>query len=122
MYRILYAIHRVIQSVSSLLSAAVAGRWSKWLVVLIWAAIAAVAFPLAHQLSGVEKNDAITYLPHSAEATRAYQRATAEFAGADQLVAVVVYARDAGLTDPDKHKIETDAAAFAALAEGGRVA
>ncbi len=102
-------------------SGAVAGRWSKWIVVLIWAAIAAVAFPLASKLGEVEKNDAVSFLPHSAEATRAYELASAEFAGSEQLVAVVVYARDTGLTAADKAKANADAATFAAFAEGGRV-
>ncbi|GAA1787678.1 MMPL family transporter [Luedemannella flava] len=100
---------------------AVAGRWSKWLVVLIWVAIAAVAFPLAGKLTDVEKNDAISFLPNSAEATRAYELATREFAGAEQLPAVVVYARDTGLTPADLAKATADAAAFAPLAEAGRV-
>jgi putative drug exporter of the RND superfamily len=95
MYRILHAIHRDNQG--------------------------AVAFPLAGKLTDVEKNDAIAFLPHSAEATRAYERATAEFAGSDQLVAVVVYARDTGLTDADKARAAADASAFAAYADGGRV-
>ncbi|GAA1734250.1 MMPL family transporter [Luedemannella helvata] len=102
-------------------SGAVAGRWSKWVVVLIWAAIAGIATPLASKLSDVTTNNAVSFLPHSAEATQAYERASAEFAGAEQLVAVVVYARDTGLTAADKAKAGADAASFAALAEGGRV-
>lgn len=97
------------------------GRVTKWITLVMWILLAAVLFPLASKLSGATNNDASTWLPRSAEATAALTRAETAFPGSNHLVAVVVYARDAGLTADDQAKTDADKAAFASLAEGGQV-
>ena len=66
-------------------------------------------------------NDASTWLPRSAEATAALNRAQTAFPSSNKLVAVVVYARDAGLTPADTTKAEADRRVFARYADGGQV-
>jgi RND superfamily putative drug exporter len=98
-----------------------AGRWRAWLILALWVAAAGALSPLAQKLTGAEKNDASSWLPRSAEATRAYQRAVAEFPGADTLVAVAVYADPMGLTEADKAKANADRDTFSRYARGGAV-
>ena len=54
--------------------------------------------------------------PRNAETTRALDRMRAAFPGSDAPVAVVVYARDTGITAADRAAVEADRAAFAGLA------
>jgi putative drug exporter of the RND superfamily len=91
-------------------------RFGKYGILVFWLVLAAVAFPLAAKLTEVEKNDAVAWLPHSAEATEAVERAKAAFPGAENLLAVAVYARESGLTATDRTKAEGDRAAFARYA------
>jgi putative drug exporter of the RND superfamily len=98
-----------------------AGRVTKWLVLVLWLALAGILSPLAAKLSGAGNNDAGAWLPRTAESTQALHRAKAAFPGSDRLVAVVVYARDTGLTDADRNTATGDRDAFAQYAQGGRV-
>src|SRR5262249_34403798 len=97
------------------------GRVSKWISLAIWIVVAMAATVLGSKLTSVTDNQASSWLPRSAEATAALERADAAFPGSDHLVAVVVYARDSGLTEADRAKVAADRAAFAPLALGGRV-
>jgi RND superfamily putative drug exporter len=63
-------------------------------------------------LSDVVENEQSQFLPAEAESTRV-QGLQADFRSADVIPAIVVYARDGGLTDEDTAAIEDDAAAFA---------
>ena len=103
------------------LSRVPAGRRSKFAVLALWIVIAAIAGPLAINLTKVQNNDQLVALPASAEAHAAAERAAAAFPQRDALVAVAVYARDAGLTAADQSKVEADRTAFVGYAEGGRV-
>src|SRR5690554_3743487 len=98
-----------------------AGRRSKFFTLIFWLVLASIAGPLAIQLTEAQDNNALGALPDSAETQRAAERAEAAFAGSDQLVAVAVYAREAGITDADRAAVEADRAAFAQYAEGGEV-
>lgn len=89
-------------------------------MLVFWLVLAALAFPLAAKLPDVEKNDAVAWLPRSAEATEAVERAKAAFPGAENLLAVAVYAREGGLTEADRAKAEGDRSAFAKYAVGGQ--
>src|SRR5215813_6458799 len=86
-----------------------ASRWtrsaSRWISLAIWLIVAMAAVTIGGKLTSATNNDASSWLPRSAEATKALQRAEASFPGSDQLVAVVVYARDSGLTDADRAKV-----------------
>ncbi|HKD98447.1 MAG TPA: MMPL family transporter, partial [Micromonosporaceae bacterium] len=94
---------------------------SRWISLAIWLIVAMAAVAIGGKLTSATNNDASSWLPRSAEATKALQRAEASFPGSDQLVAVVVYARDSGLTDADRAKVAADKAVFAPLALGGRI-
>src|SRR5215467_12004936 len=97
------------------------GRISKWITVALWLVVAVAVFPLASKLTSATNNEASAWLPKSAEATAALQRADAAFPGSDHLVAVVVYARDAGLTAADRAKVADDSRYFAQFAQDGKV-
>ncbi|MFC6015969.1 MMPL family transporter [Plantactinospora solaniradicis] len=97
------------------------GRRAKFAMLALWVVVAALVGPLALQLTEVQNNDNLGALPGGAETSRAAERAEAAFPEPDGLVAVVVYAREAGLTDADRTKAATDRAAFARYADGGVV-
>jgi RND superfamily putative drug exporter len=97
------------------------GRRTKFLALALWLVIASAVGPLAVKLADVVTDDAVAWLPRTAEATQAFERAEAAFPGSDRLVAVAVYARDSGLTEDDRAKAEADRTAFVQYAEGGEV-
>ena len=84
---------------------------AKYLILVFWVVAAALAGPLAGRLTDVEKNEAKSWLPSSAESTRVLE-AQSVFASPNSLPAVVVYERPSGLTDADQKKIVADAAQF----------
>jgi putative drug exporter of the RND superfamily len=92
----------------------VCGRWSKWIVLVLWVAVLAVAGPLAGKLTGVEKNDNSTWLPGNAEATQVADLQK-QFQPDDVAPAVVVYERPSGITAADRAKVARDVTAIAAL-------
>jgi RND superfamily putative drug exporter len=97
------------------------GKRTKWLVLVFWLVVVAVAGPLASKLMGAEKNDPSAYLPASAESTQELNLQD-RFVSKNLNPAVVVYVRPSGLTAADLHKAAADARAFAALpAVRGRV-
>ena len=87
------------------------GRRIKYLVVLFWVLLVAVAGPLAGKLGGAEKNDAKSWLPGSAESTKALD-AQAAFTSPNTIQAVVVYERPSGLTPTDRANIAANAQQF----------
>jgi putative drug exporter of the RND superfamily len=97
------------------------GRRAKFAMLTFWLVIAAAVAPLAVKLAEVVDNDTLAALPSAAEAGRAAERAEGAFPQPDALVAVAVYARDGGLTEADRAKVEADRAALARYAEGGQV-
>ena len=96
----------------------VAGRRSKWAVLVFWLLLIAVAGSLASKIGSVENNDAQTWLPASAQSTRALAVAEQYFAGKDTSTAVVVYARASGLTAADLSAIDADRKLMASAAAG----
>src|SRR3954453_17255497 len=97
------------------------GRRTKFLTLAFWLGLAVVVAPPAAKLAEVQSNETISYLPRSAEATKAYERAADAFGDSDRLVAVAVYARDSGLTTADRAKAAADRTAFARWAPAGAV-
>jgi putative drug exporter of the RND superfamily len=91
-------------------------RRAKYLIIVFWAILAVVAGPLASRLADVEKNEAKSWLPGSAESTRALEAQSA-FASPNSLPAVVVYERSSGLTPADQQKIAADASRFGQISE-----
>jgi RND superfamily putative drug exporter len=90
------------------------GRRTKWLVVVFWVIVLAVAGPLAGKLTGVQKNDAVEWLPQSAESTKVF-KLSEQFGTADEAPAVVVYERPAGITPADLAVANADKARFSQI-------
>ncbi|MFF4546429.1 MMPL family transporter [Streptomyces sp. NPDC001406] len=82
------------------------GRRSKWLIVALWLLALVLAGPLAQKLTDAQDNDAASWLPGSAESTQVLD--TSNHFRPEQIPAVVVFARDDGLTARDKQQIERD--------------
>ncbi|MFC7893504.1 MMPL family transporter [Streptomyces sp. NPDC057381] len=72
-----------------------------WLVLGLWIAVLAVAAPLASQLSDVQRDRAVDYLPASADSTQV-AKIQDRLPGGEATEMVVVYHRDTGLTAADK--------------------
>ncbi|MER6787768.1 MMPL family transporter [Streptomyces sp. NPDC000658] len=95
----------------------VCGRRAKWLVLGLWVVVLFLTAPFASKLTGAQDNDAASWLPGSAESTQVLQ-ISQEFRP-EQIPAVVVYARDGGLTAQDRARIAEDAAALRGLTAHG---
>jgi putative drug exporter of the RND superfamily len=99
-------------------------RWVRaaaWLGLALWVAAAALLMPLAGRTVDAGSAGADLVLPRHAEVTQALARERAAFPGADTLVAVVVYARDTGITAADRSTVEADRTGFATLSGNGTV-
>ncbi|MEP6697788.1 MAG: MMPL family transporter, partial [Pseudonocardiales bacterium] len=81
-------------------------------LVLLWLVIGGVFSPLSQKLTSVQKNDNASYLPGSAESTKALNLQK-KFQRQDVLPAIIVYERPSGITDADKAKAAADSAALA---------
>ena len=82
------------------------------LIVLAWLAAAGVGGPYFGRISEVASNDQASYLPASSEATQVSELLP-EFAGGDDIPAIVVFARDGGLTDADREYAQSFADSLA---------
>ncbi len=80
------------------------GRYSKWFVLVFWVVALMVAAPFAGKLTDVQDNQASSWLPASAESTKALDRLDA-FQDQNDIPTVLVYERKAGLTDQDLGEI-----------------
>lgn len=78
-----------------------AGRRGKWVTLLVWVLLVGGLGSLAAKVGEITKNDAKTYLPSSAESTRAYDIAHGTFGIGNTLDAVVVATRDGALRPTD---------------------
>jgi RND superfamily putative drug exporter len=81
-------------------------------LVLLWLVIGGVFSPLSQKLTSVQKNDNASYLPASAESTKALALQK-KFQRQDVLPAIVVYERPGGITAADKAKAAADSRALA---------
>ncbi|MFF9130944.1 MULTISPECIES: MMPL family transporter [unclassified Streptomyces] len=95
----------------------VCGRRMKWVVVALWLLVLFVVAPLAQKLTDAQDNDAQSWLPGSAESTQVLN--LSEDFRPEQIPAVVVYARDGGLTVRDRAQIAQDAAQLRTLHDHG---
>ncbi|MEV8018543.1 MMPL family transporter [Streptomyces sp. NPDC086554] len=95
----------------------VCGRRTKWLVVLFWLVVIVVAAPLAQKLTDAQDNQASSWLPGSAESTQVLE--ISEDFRPEQIPAVVVYARDGGLTAQDRAQIAKDVTELKELSAHG---
>ncbi|KOX05060.1 membrane protein [Streptomyces sp. NRRL B-1140] len=95
----------------------VCGRRAKWLVLVFWVVVLVVAAPLAMKLTDAQDNDAASWLPGSAESTQVLQ--ISEDFRPEQIPAVVIYARDSGLTAQDRAQIAEDVRQLKQLSDHG---
>src|SRR4051812_9865711 len=79
------------------------GRRTKFLVLVFWLVVVALAGPLAGKLTGAQKNDSASWLPGSAESTKVLQ-IQQSFQSPNALPAVITYDRPSGLTPADRAK------------------
>jgi putative drug exporter of the RND superfamily len=92
-----------------------AGRRTKWLVLVFWVAVFAVAGQLAGKLNSAQQNDASSWLPHNAESTQVVDLAK-RFTPSDIFPALVVYERtDGTITAADQAKVAADVRRFAGV-------
>ncbi|MGW0906655.1 MMPL family transporter [Streptomyces sp. NPDC002853] len=84
----------------------VCGRRTKWFVVLFWLVVTVAAAPLAQKLTDAQDNQASSWLPGSAESTQVLE--ISEEFRPEQIPAIIVYARDGGLTAEDRARISED--------------
>ncbi|GIG92683.1 membrane protein [Plantactinospora endophytica] len=84
------------------------------LLVVGWLAVGALAMPYPGKLGTVATNDNAAFLPSDAEATRG-ERLAAGFVDRATLPALVVYARESGVTDADRQRAAADATRFATV-------
>ena len=96
------------------LVAVISGRRGKWVVLLLWLGVLAVAAPLAGRLTGAQSNDSAAWLPAGAQSTRILD-VLPRFQPDDTVAAVVVYERASGLTPADRAAAAADAAALRRL-------
>jgi putative drug exporter of the RND superfamily len=92
----------------------ITGRRSKYLIVVFWIVVVALAGPLSSKLSGVEKNDTKSWLPGSAESTQVLD-VQSKFTSPNTIPAVIVYQRDSGLTRADLAAATADAKQYGQL-------
>ena len=89
----------------------VVGRRTKYVVLLFWVVLIAVAGPLAGKMADVQENDNKAWLPGNAESTKLLDEQRA-FQSPNTMSAVVVYERTSGLTAADRAQIQADIEEF----------
>ncbi len=90
------------------------GPLTKWIVLACWLAALVVMAGFAQKLTDVQNNEASSWLPESAESTKAIEK-LAPFQDPDTIPTVVAYERSSGLTREDVAAAEADATEFANL-------
>ncbi|WP_055524462.1 MMPL family transporter [Streptomyces graminilatus] len=95
----------------------VCGRRAKWLVLGLWLVLLLLVAPFAQKLTDAQDNDAASWLPGSAESTQVLH--LSEGFRPEQIPAIVVYARESGLTVADRARIAEDAAQMRKLRDHG---
>jgi putative drug exporter of the RND superfamily len=84
-------------------------RW-KWLFAAGWLVLAMVAGSFASKFQSAQRNDPSSYLPGSAESSKALAQSKAISGGAEVTDTIVVYHRGGGLLASDLAAIEADRA------------
>jgi RND superfamily putative drug exporter len=96
------------------LAGTLTGRATKWIVLVLWLLVAAGSVGFAAKLAEVQNNEASSWLPESAESTRAFEKLE-PFQDPNAIPTVVVYHREGGLTQADRAAIEEHAVEFASM-------
>ncbi|MCH0569218.1 MMPL family transporter [Streptomyces sp. MUM 136J] len=95
----------------------VCGRRAKWVVLGLWVLALLITAPFAQKLTDAQDNDAQSWLPGSAESTQVLE--ISQDFRPEQIPAVVVYAREGGLTAADRAQIQQDARGLKELHDHG---
>ncbi|MEV8594058.1 MMPL family transporter [Streptomyces sp. NPDC052012] len=95
----------------------VCGRRAKWLVLGFWVVVLLLVAPFAQKLADAQDNDAASWLPGSAESTQVLE--ISEDFRPEQIPAIVIYARDSGLTAADRARITEDVGQLKELSDHG---
>ncbi len=90
------------------------GPVTKWLVLVFWVVAVAALAGFAGQLSSVQNNEMSSWLPDSAESTRAMQMAE-PFQDPDAIPTTVVYENRDGLTEQQLTEMAAQTRDFAAM-------
>jgi putative drug exporter of the RND superfamily len=90
------------------------GRVTKWIVLVFWILVVGVSSVYAQKLTDVQNNEASSWLPATAESTRALEKLT-PFQDPDLIPTLVVYERSSGLTAEDRAAAAADAKEFQTL-------
>jgi RND superfamily putative drug exporter len=90
------------------------GRVGKWVVLLLWLGVMALAFMPASKLTKAQDNNAVSWLPGDAEST-AVLKETARFYSTDEIPAVLVYERTSGITAEDQAAVAAQLPKFAEI-------
>ncbi|CAM3227066.1 MMPL family transporter [Nocardioides dubius] len=90
------------------------GPVSKWLVLVLWLLVTFGSSIYAAKLVDVQNNEASSWLPDSAESTRALEKLST-FQDVNSIPTVVVYQKESGLGEADLAAAAADASAFAAM-------
>jgi putative drug exporter of the RND superfamily len=85
------------------------GPRTKWLVLGFWIIALVVSMPFAQKLTDVQDNQAQSWLPGSAESTKALDKLAA-FQDQNDIPTSIVYERPSGLTDADLREINQQTA------------
>ncbi|HEV7459746.1 MAG TPA: MMPL family transporter [Solirubrobacteraceae bacterium] len=92
------------------LAVIVAGRRTKWFVLVGWIVLLFVLAPLGGKLADVTNDQTSSFLPRNAESTKVVDLLTKQFPGGQTVNGLIVYERPGGLTAADRAKIAADAA------------
>jgi RND superfamily putative drug exporter len=87
----------------------VAGRRTKWLVLLLWIVLAVVFAPLGSKLADATDDRTEASLPKNAESTKVLTLQQERFKSGQTATGLIVYQRPGGLTAADRAKIAADA-------------
>jgi RND superfamily putative drug exporter len=96
------------------IAGALTGPLTKWFVLLFWILAMGVLGGFAGKLAEVQNNEASSWLPATAEATRGFEK-MAPFQDPNAIPTVVAYERSGGLTDADQAAAAADVEKFQAL-------
>ncbi|MDO0931546.1 MMPL family transporter [Streptomyces sp. DG2A-72] len=95
----------------------VCGRRAKWVVLVLWLAVLFLTAPFAQKLTDAQDNDAASWLPGSAESTQVLE--ISEDFRPETIPAIVIYARESGLTAQDRAQITEDVRQLEQLTDHG---
>jgi RND superfamily putative drug exporter len=90
----------------------VSGRRSKFVVLALWLATLGALGPLIGSFESKQRNEPSSFLPEDAESVRALELSD-QFGSAEGIEAIVVFARDGGLTAADREHVASVQAGLA---------